>query len=117
MFWLDLTVTNNPFILDPVINIIDPGTSQTAGEAYTLTCIVAGIENASSLTFLYRWTKNNGSTQTEVGNSSTLFFTPLKLSDDGQYMCEVTIGSQMYGTIEYINIQGKLTSFHSLFHV
>ena len=57
----------------------------------------------------YQWTKNNGTTQTEIGNSSILLFSPLKLSDAGQYICRVTIGSQMYEAIEYINIQSMLT--------
>ena len=67
-------------------------------------CIVIGIRS-DSLIVNYLWTKNNGTTQIVVGNSRTLFFSPLKLSDAGQYICEVTIGSQMYGAIQYINIE------------
>ena len=67
-------------------------------------CIVIGIRS-DSLLMNYQWTKNNGTTQVEVGNSITLFFSPLKLSDVGQYICQVTIGSQIYGAIEYINIE------------
>ena len=105
------------FSLDPVINIVDFGIAQTAGEAYNLTCIVTGIENLDpSLELMYQWTKNNESTQVVIGNSKALFFSPLKLSDVGQYICEVTIGSRMYGAIEYIDIESMLTNFHSLLH-
>ena len=80
-----------------------------AGGNYRIVCIVVGIWN-DSLIVKYRWTKNNGTTDTAVGNSSTLLFSPLKLSDAGQYICQVTIGSEMYGAIEYINIERMSTS-------
>ena len=72
-------------------------------------CIVIGIRS-DNLIVNYQWTKNNGTTQAEVGNSSTLLFSPLKLSDAGQYICQVMIGSQKYSEIEYINIQSMLTN-------
>ena len=60
----------------------------------------------------YNWTKDNGTAQTVVGNSSTLFFSPLKLSDAGQYLCQVTIGSQIYDAIKYINTESRLTMYN-----
>jgi hypothetical protein len=57
----------------------------------------------------YNWTKDNGTAQTVIGNSGTLFFSPLKLSDAGQYLCKVMIGSQMYGAMEYVNIESMST--------
>ena len=60
---------------------------------YTLTCTVTGAENLSP-TITYQWTRDNGTTQTQVGtNSNTLSFSPLSLSDAGRYTCDVTVGS------------------------
>ena len=42
----------------------------------------------------YRWTRNSGSGQTQVGaNSNTLSFTPLRLADAASYVCGVTVSS------------------------
>ena len=65
-------------------------------------CVVIGVRNNN---LMYNWTRDNGTAETVVGNSSTLFFSPLKLSDAGQYLCQVMIGSHMYGAMEYVNIE------------
>ena len=73
--------------------ISDSGATPTAGESYWLTCNVSGAENLNPTT-TYRWTKNSGSGQTQIGaNSNTLSFTPLRLTDAASYVCEVTISS------------------------
>ena len=71
------------------------GTGATvAGQSYTLHCNVTGIEKFSPI-LSYKWTKNNG-TLTNVGsNSNTLSFSPLRLSDAGQYICHVTASSDV----------------------
>ena len=51
------------------IQIGDGGVTPTAGENYQLTCSVSGAENLSP-TITYRWTKNSGSGQTQVGIGS-----------------------------------------------
>ena len=96
-------------ILDPTINISNVGTN-TAGGKYSLICMVTG--GIDKLIGNYNWTKDNGIAQTVVGNSRTLFFSPLKLSDAGQYLCQVTIGSQIYDAIKYINIESRLTMYN-----
>jgi hypothetical protein len=53
---------------------------------YTLTCDVSG---ASKLTPIIFWTMN-GSTLTQVDNSTTLSLTPLSLSHAGNYSCSIT---------------------------
>ena len=74
-------------------------------------CTVIGIE-IDHLTVNYQWMKNNGTTEIVVGNFSTLFLSPLRLSDAGQYMCQVIIGPQMYDAIEYTYIESMSdTSF------
>ena len=76
----------------------------TAGEDYQLTCRVSGDENLNPTT-AYRWTKNSDSGQIQVGTSSTLSFTPLRLSDAASYVCEVTISSSyLTGDIVAINV-------------
>ena len=58
----------------------------TAGQSYTLTCSVSG---ASVTT--YQWRKDGSVLQGET--TEMLSFSPLRLSDAGQYTCEVTVNS------------------------
>ena len=59
---------------------------------YTLTCRVTIIGNFCP-TITYQWMKNNG-TAIQLGTTSnTLSLSPLRLSDAGQYTCNVTISS------------------------
>ena len=97
-------------ILDPTINISSVGTN-TAGGKYSLTCMVTAV-GIDKLIGSYNWTKNNGTAQIVVGNSSTIFFSFFKLSDAGQYLCQVTIGSQIYDAIKYINTESRLTMYN-----
>ena len=77
-----------------------------AGQGYALICSLSGVENLNPI-ITYQWIKNNG-TQIQVGtNSNTISFSPLRLSDAGQYTCQVTVDSQMYGYSEYIHIQSE----------
>ena len=69
---------------------------------------MCSVSGAGSSTISYQWTKNNATTQTQVGNdSNTLSFPSLRLSDAGRYTCQVTVGSEMYGYSEYIGIQSE----------
>ena len=56
--------------------------------SYSLTCNVAVDASLNSIT--YQWTKNNG-TQTQVGTDRVLSFSPLRLSDAGQYTCQAIV--------------------------
>ena len=69
------------FLVPPVsFQISGDGATPTAGEDYQLTFSVSGAENLNPTT-IYRWTRNSGSGQTQVGaNSNTLSFTPLRLA-------------------------------------
>ena len=73
------------------VQITDDGYPPTAGEDYQLTCSVSGAESLNP-TVTYQWTKNSDG-QTQVGTSSTLSFTPLRLSDAASYVCTITISS------------------------
>ena len=57
---------------------------------YYLTCGVT-VTGAANPSITYQWTKNNG-TQTQVGTDRVLSFSPLRLSDAGQYTCQATVG-------------------------
>ena len=86
----------------------------TAGENYLLTCSVSGAENLHP-TITYRWIKNSSTRLQVATNSSTLFFTPLRLIDAASYICEVTINSNslsgdiiaMSANLQYVRIQSK----------
>ena len=87
------------------IQVSTSGATPTLGiHNYRLTCRVSGTENLNSIT-TYSWTKNSGSGQTQVGTSSTLSYTPLRLSDAASYVCEVTISSSyLTGDIMAMNV-------------
>ena len=70
-------------------------------------CSVSG-SGSSNPTISYQWTKNNGTAQIQVGNNSNmLIFSSLRLSDAGQYTCQVMVGSEMYGYTEYIHVKSE----------
>ncbi len=64
-----------------------------AGESYTLTCTVTGAESLNP-TITYEWTRGG----TSVGSDSILIFNPLTLSSSGQYVCTVTVTSDLLTT-------------------
>ena len=104
-------IYNSLFSAPPVsVQISDGGVTPTAGENYQLVYSVSGAENLNP-TISYRWTKNSGSGQTQVGtNSNILSFTPLRLSDAASYVCEVTIASNhLTGDIMAVSI-----NFHDI---
>ena len=74
----------------PGFQITTSGAKVLGQSGYSLTCgvIVMEIENPS---ITYQWTKNNG-TQTQIGTDRVLSFSPLRLSDAGQYTCQATAG-------------------------
>ena len=63
------------------------GSTQHAGEDYTLTCTVSGGETTATTT--YQWHRDNSPLSDDT--SATLSFTPLRQttpSSNGQYVCE-----------------------------
>ena len=68
-------------------SVTGSGTTQHAGEDYTLTCTVSGGEITATTT--YQWHRDNSPMSGET--SATLSFTPLRRtapSSNGQYVCE-----------------------------
>lgn len=69
--------------------IITPG-----GQGFSLECTIFGAEALNSI-LTYQWTKNNSTGQMQVGsNTNILSFSSLRLSDAGQYSCQVTVTSR-----------------------
>ena len=61
---------------------------------YTLTCNVLVADHLCPYVTIYQWTKNDSVAEVEVDNvSNTLSFSPLRLSDAGQYTCHATVHS------------------------
>ena len=60
---------------------------------FFLSCRVRGLSKNLNPSITYIWTKNNGTqTQMQVGTDPNhLHFSPLKLSDAGQYSCQATV--------------------------
>ena len=63
--------------------ISDGGATPTAGGSYSLTCSVNGATANS-----YQWSKDGAVLSGET--AATLFFSPLRLSNGGQYTCEAS---------------------------
>ena len=80
--------------LSPITQSVETTTSgaKVLGQSYSLTCNATAVTGTDSgnLSIAYQWTKNNG-TQTQVGADRVLSFSPLRLSDAGQYTCQATI--------------------------
>ena len=74
------------------VKISDGGTTPTAGQNYEFTCSVSGAENLNPNT-TYKWTKNNGTQTKFMSNLGNFSFTPLRLTDAANYVCEATIES------------------------
>ena len=99
------------------VHISDSGATST-GESYHLTCGVSGAENLNPTT-TYRWIKNSGSGQIQVGtNFDTLSFTPLRLADAASYVCEVTISSSyLTGDTVAMNVNPQNIRIQSEFEI
>ena len=76
----------------------------TIGQSYSLTCTVPGADSA----VIYQWQKNNEDiTDRSIVTDNMLTFIPLRLSDAGNYICNVGVNSIMYTTNKDILIKSK----------
>ena len=96
-----------------VMVTVTGGTTQHAGEDYTLICTVSGGETTATTT--YRWLRNNSPLSGET--SATLSFTPLRQttpSSNGQYVCEaMRSGRTVRSGSVTITVTGKFNSYHT----
>ena len=99
---------------------ISDNTSGIAGERYALTCRVLEAENLHP-SITYQWTKNTSSGQIQVGtDSSTLSFTPVRLSDAANYFCTVAMTSDYLTSSitamasQSVTVQSKLHNLNGM---
>ena len=67
----------------------------TAGDSVTLICEVDGVDDISPDIKYTWWHYDGGDTKSINSNVSELSFSPLKLSDAGEYICGVNISSTL----------------------
>ena len=76
---------------------------------YTLTCDLSGADNLNS-TITYQWTRNDGTTRTQVGtNSNVLSFSSVRLSNAGEYTCTTTIVSALINSDITVSAAHRMT--------
>ena len=100
-----LTINYN-IIVNAIVSISNEEEYPKLGQNYTLVCNVHWAEDNSS-TVNYQWIKINSSQIYYIveNNSSTLFISHFKLSDVGEYICQVTAYSSY---LNYFNAMESL---------
>ena len=63
------------------------------GEDFSLTCVVTGADKLNPM-LNYEWTRNGNRLEMTDNETNVLSFTPFRLSDAGNYCCNVSICSQ-----------------------
>ena len=90
--------------------ITTSGGTPTIGQSYSLTCIVPGADSVVT----YQWKKNNKDIMDRsVVADNMLTFMPLRLSDAGNYICNVNVNSILYTNNKEIMIKSKSLSTHN----
>ena len=79
----------------PTVYAILNGGTPVVGEPYTLSCNVSGDDKLDP-SVTYQWMRYNEIDMETalVANSETLSFSPLNLSDSGNYSCKVIVRSR-----------------------
>ena len=97
--------SSTPDLGQPVVSVMSDGTS-TAGETFSLGCMVETVEGVRSGDISIVWMGPNGSDpigdRTRIGGSVTrrtlaIVFSPLHTSDRGQYTCTGRIADDSVG--------------------
>ena len=89
------------YCVDPIIDVtISPSSTQilVVGDEFNITCTVHGLDSVDP-TFAYQWTSDaegDHSTISNYENISTIAFSDLKLSNAGEYECEVNVSSNYF---------------------
>lgn len=108
---------NIAYIITAIKPQVVPGPHPLAvGHNYSLHCNVTEADSLGS-TINYHWFRSD-TNWTQVGtNSSTLIFNPLVLSDAGDYICQVIVGSAIAlkdititSSVHHLQFSGKLLS-------
>lgn len=94
-----------------IVQVTTSGVPVIGQNSYTLTCKALVADYFCPLIY-YQWTKKNGTiTQSE---NRTLSFSPLRLSDAGQYTCQVTVSSYRLN-VEAIEMKSHEIRVQSMF--
>ena len=101
-----------PTVLTITASITSPTGSFTVGQSYTLTCTanVTGGDTMSTTTIT--WIRPSGSVTSGTGSSLDLSLNPLRVSDGGQYTCNVSVsspfltGAHSFTDMLYVNVHG-----------
>ena len=82
--------------------------------SYSLTCGVT-VTGTAYPSITYQWTKDNGNQTIQVGIDRVLSFSPLRLSDAGQYTCQATVNPCTLTKVDTQNVtlQSELLSWGS----
>ena len=75
------------------------GGTLTEGENHMFTCTASG---GGSMAYTYMWLRNGSVVSGQT--SSTYFFSPLRMTDSGQYSCRVRVGSTTMTTSREVTI-------------
>ena len=93
------------------------GILSIGGQGFSLSCVVSEAENLSP-TISYNWIKDNGTRILVDSHGSILSFPSLRLSDAGQWSCQVIVDSpylrddlSVISTTFDIHLQGKFSFF------
>ena len=82
--------------------------STNGQQHYNLTCAVSGAKSLNAI-LTYEWTKNIGGNQTKVGgNFKFLTFSPVRLSNAGQYTCHVMVQSPYLHNELFANVSERV---------
>ena len=90
---LDLSAMNcySPLFEVDNVSVIVEQESADVGRSFSMSCTIAGINDSDSLSIAHQWYKNKHSIQ--GATLPSLYFSAIKLSDIGSYVCEVAIRS------------------------
>ena len=75
------------------------GGTFTEGQNHMLICTASG---GGSMVYAYMWLKDNSVLSGQT--SSTYSFSPLNVTDSGQYSCQVRVGSTTMNTSREVTI-------------
>lgn len=84
------------FVVPTIEVLIVDRVTPTIGQRYNLICSVYGVEHFLTPTITYQWTKSNGSIThwARINTDSSILEIPFfRISDTGQYTCQVTLKS------------------------
>ena len=78
--------------------MVTPGSLTLGQTGFSLTCDVFGADNLNSPTLTYEWQRNGGVLSNQ--QERTLSLSPLSGLHVGEYVCMVTVDSNLLNSVE-----------------